>query len=77
MHSGLANLFVVLFLHSSYLKKKRMNNMTTAIMNFTFAPLTGAFSGFHSFFCSLSKARAASELFKMGYTEEAKKLMLK
>ena len=51
--------------------------MTTAIMNFTFAPLTSAFSGFHSFFYSLSKARAAYELYKMGYTEEAKKLMLK
>ncbi|MDG1497941.1 MAG: hypothetical protein P8Q47_08345 [Amylibacter sp.] len=51
--------------------------MTTAIMNFTFAPLTGAFSGFHSFFYSLGKARAAAELHRMGYTEEAKKLMLK
>ena len=29
--------------------------MTTAIMNFTFAPLAGAFSGFHSFFYSLVK----------------------
>ena len=51
--------------------------MTTAIMNFTFAPLTGVLSGFHSFFYSLSKARAASELHRMGYIEEAKKLMLK
>jgi hypothetical protein len=54
-----------------------MDNMTTAIMNFTFAPLTGVFSGFHSFFYSLSKARAASELHRMGYIDEAKKLMLK
>jgi len=77
MHSGLANVFVVLFEHSFYLEKKRMDNMTTAIMNFTFAPLTGVFSGFHSFFYSLSKARAASELHRMGYIEEAKKLMLK
>ena len=50
--------------------------MSTAILNFVNAPLGGLFSGFNSFFLSVGKARAASELHRMGYYEEAKYLML-
>ena len=51
--------------------------MTSTIINYTFTPLSGIFDFLHSFFLSLSKARTASELHRMGYTEEAKKLMLR
>jgi len=50
--------------------------MTTSVMKFAFAPVGGLFSGFNSFFLSLGKARAASELARMGYHEEARYLML-
>jgi len=50
--------------------------MTEAVMKYAFAPVGGLFSGFNSFFLSLGKARAASELSRMGYHEEAKYLML-
>ena len=50
--------------------------MSTAILNFVNAPLSGLFSGFNGFFLSVGKARAASELHRMGYYEEAKYLML-
>jgi hypothetical protein len=50
--------------------------MATAILNYVNAPLGGLFSGFNSFFLSVGKARAASELARMGYHEEAKYLML-
>ena len=50
--------------------------MTTAIMNYTLIPLSGVFNGINSFFISLSKARTAAELYRMGYSEEAKNLLL-
>ena len=50
--------------------------MTEAVMKYAFAPVSGLFSGFNSFFLSVGKARAASELHSMGYYEEAKYLML-
>jgi len=49
--------------------------MTEAVMKYAFAPVGGLFSGFNSFFLSVGKARAASEL-QNGYHEEAKYLML-
>ena len=50
--------------------------MTDAVMKYALAPVGGLFSGFNSFFLSLGKARAAFELHRMGYHEEAKYLML-
>jgi hypothetical protein len=50
--------------------------MTEAVMKFALAPVGGLFSGFNSFFLSLGKARAAAELHRMGYHDEAKYLML-
>ena len=50
--------------------------MTEAVMKYALAPVGGFFSGFNSFFLSVGKARAASELSRMGYHEEAKYLML-
>ena len=50
--------------------------MTEAVMKFALAPVGGLFSGFNSFFTSLGKARAAAELHRLGYHEEAKYLML-
>jgi hypothetical protein len=50
--------------------------MATAILNYVNAPLSGLFSGFNSFFLTVGKARAAAELARMGYHEEAKYLML-
>jgi len=53
-----------------------MGLMTEAVMKYAFAPVGGLFSGFNNFFLSLGKARAAAELSRMGYHEEAKYLML-
>lgn len=50
--------------------------MTESVMKFALAPVGGLFSGFNSFFLSVGKARAASELHRLGYHEEAKYLML-
>ena len=50
--------------------------MTEAVMKYALVPVGGLFSGFNSFFLSLGKARAAAELSRMGYHEEAKYLML-
>jgi hypothetical protein len=50
--------------------------MTTAIMNFAFAPVSGLFGGFNDFFTSVGKCRAAAELHRLGYHDEAKYLML-
>ena len=53
-----------------------MGIMTAAVMKYAFAPVGGLFSGFNNFFLSLGRARAAAELSRMGYHEEAKYLML-
>ena len=50
--------------------------MTEAIMKFTFAPLSGFWSTMWSIGESAGRARAASELSRMGMHEEAKRLML-
>ena len=50
--------------------------MTTSVMKFAFAPVGGLFSGFNNFFLSVGKAKAAAELHRMGYYDEAKYLML-
>lgn len=54
--------------------------MTTLFMTYTVNPLNGFLTrfakGFNSFFSSLGKARAAAELHRLGYHEEAKYLML-
>lgn len=50
--------------------------MTEAIMKFTFAPLSGFWSTIWSIGESAGRARAASELSRMGMHEEAKRLML-
>jgi hypothetical protein len=49
--------------------------MTEAVMKYAFAPVSGLFSGFNHFFLSLGKARAAAELSRMGYHDQAKYLM--
>ena len=50
--------------------------MTEAVMKYALAPVGGFLSGFNSFFLSVGKARAASELHRLGYHEEAQYLML-
>ena len=53
--------------------------MTTAVLNVLRLPTVsfkGLGRGFHNFFVSLGKARAAGELHRMGYVEEAKAIML-
>lgn len=49
--------------------------MTEAVMKYALAPVGGFFSGFNNFFLSLGRARAAAELSRMGYYQEAKHLM--
>jgi hypothetical protein len=50
--------------------------MTKAILKFTFAPLSGFWGTMWSIGESAGRARAASELSRMGMHEEAKRLML-
>jgi hypothetical protein len=52
-----------------------MGIMTEAVMKYAFAPVSGLFSGFNNFFLSLGRARAAAELSRMGYHQQAKNLM--
>jgi hypothetical protein len=47
-----------------------------AIMTYTVNPIGRILKGFNNFFYRLGKARAAAELHRMGYHEEAKRLML-
>lgn len=49
--------------------------MTAAVLKAFRLPAI-SFNGFHNFFVSLGKARAAGELHRMGYVEEAKAIML-
>ena len=54
--------------------------MTTLVMNYTVNPFWTALKSFGrgtwSFMESMGRARAAAELHRLGYTEEAKTLML-
>ena len=53
--------------------------MTTAVLNALRLPTVsfkGFYRGFHNLFVTMGKARAAGELHRMGYVEEAKAIML-
>jgi hypothetical protein len=50
--------------------------MTTAVMNYMFAPLSGLWSSFGHWFQMIGYSRAAAELARQGYQEESKRLML-
>ena len=50
--------------------------MTTAVMNYAFAPLQGFWKGFNNFCEVAGYARAASHLASLGYYDEAKNCML-
>ena len=54
--------------------------MTTLVMNYTVNPFWTALKsvgrGTWNFMESMGRARAAAELHRLGYTEEAKRLML-
>ena len=54
--------------------------MTTLVMNYTVNPFWTAIKAFArgtwAFMESMGRARAAAELHRLGYTEEAKALML-
>ena len=54
--------------------------MTTLVMNYTVNPFWTTFKSFargtYNFMESMGRARAAAELHRMGYTEEARNLML-
>ena len=50
--------------------------MTTAVMNYVFAPLSGLWSSLEHSFQVIGYSRAAAELARQGYHEESKKLML-
>lgn len=49
--------------------------MTTAVMNYINAPLSGIWKSVHRTFITIGYARAAAELHRQGYHEEAKHLM--
>ena len=54
--------------------------MTTLVMNYTVNPFWAGLKSFGrgvwSFMESMGRARAAAELYRLGYTEAAKNLML-
>ena len=50
--------------------------MTTAVMSYVFAPLSGLWGSVTRTAEIVGYSRAASELARMGYHEEAKKCML-
>lgn len=50
--------------------------MTTAVMGYVFAPLSGFFRGVNHWFLCAAHARAAAELSRQGYHEEAKNIMM-
>ena len=54
--------------------------MTTLVMNYTVNPFWTAIKAFargtRALMESMGRARAAAELHRLGYTEEAKRLML-
>jgi len=53
-----------------------MGIMTAAVMKYTFAPLQGFWSGLSTTFEIIGYSRAASELARHGYYEEAKNCMM-
>ena len=50
--------------------------MTTATMSCLFAPLSGLWSSLERSMIVVGRSRAAAELTRMGYHEEAKRVML-
>lgn len=53
-----------------------MGLMTTAVMSTIFSPLSGLWSSIDRFTQVVGYSRAAAELARMGYHEEAKKCMM-
>ena len=49
--------------------------MTTATMSYVFSPLSGLWSSLERALIVVSHSRAAAELTRMGYHEEAKRCM--
>jgi hypothetical protein len=50
--------------------------MSTATMSFIFSPLSGLWSSLDRLTQTIGYSRAAAELARMGYHEEAKKCMM-
>ncbi len=50
--------------------------MTTAVMNYVFSPLSGIWSGITATCEIVGYSRAASELTRLGYHNEAKQCMM-
>ena len=50
--------------------------MTTSVSNYVFSPLSGLWRGIERSMMIAGYSRAASELARQGYHEEAKKTML-
>ena len=50
--------------------------MTTAVMNYMFAPLSGLWSSFGHWYQVIGYSRAAAELSRQGQHETAKRCML-
>ena len=53
-----------------------MGIMTTLVSNYVFSPLSGLWRGIERSMMIAGYSRAASELARQGYHEEAKKTML-
>jgi hypothetical protein len=50
--------------------------MTALVANYVFSPLSGLWSSLDRFTQTVGYSRAAAELARMGYHEEAKKCMM-
>ena len=50
--------------------------MTVLVSNYVFSPLSGLWSALDRYTQTIGYARAAAELARMGYYEEAKKCMI-
>jgi len=50
--------------------------MTTLVANYVFSPLSGLWSAFDRFIQVVGYSRAAAELARLGYQEEAKACMM-
>ena len=50
--------------------------MTTLVANYVFSPLSGLWSSFDRFIQVVGYSRAAAELARLGYQEEAKACMM-
>jgi len=50
--------------------------MTTLAVNYVFSPLSGLWSSFDRFIQVVGYSRAAAELARLGYQEEAKACMM-